>query len=73
MAPALCVSKGMGMGEGMCWLTNGGPLLALVGGGVVVLGVVLLASSFGPSSSQVAVALLLFSCPSSCGVLLMMT
>jgi len=41
VAPALCVSKGMGVGEGLCWLTKGGPLSPLVHGGViVVLGVV---------------------------------
>ena len=62
----------MGVGEGLCWLTNGGPLLPLVHGGVVVvLGVVSLVLSFAPSSSWVAVALLLFSRLSSCGVCLM--
>ena len=63
----------MGVGEGLCWLTNGGPLLPLVHGGVIiVLGVVSLVSLFAPSSSWVTIALLLFSHPSSCGVRPMM-
>jgi len=73
VAPALCVSKGMVVGEGLCWLTNGGPLSPLVHGGVVVvLGVISLVLSFAPLSSWVAVALLLLSCPSSSGVHSMM-
>jgi len=63
----------MGVAEGLCWLTNGGPLSLLVHGGViVVLGVVLLGSSFVPLSSWVAVVLVFFSRLSSCGVHLMM-
>jgi len=57
-----------------CWLTNGGPLSLLVHGGVIiVLGVILFASSFASSSSWVAVALLLFSRPLSCSICLMTT
>jgi len=62
----------MGVGEGLCWLTNGGPLSLLVHGGVVVvLGVISLALSFAPSSSWVAVVLVFFSHLSLCGVHLM--
>jgi len=57
-----CVCKGMGVGEGLCWLTNSGPLLPLVGGGVVIS----LSSLFGLWSHCIVVIWLsiIMLCPS---------